>query len=129
MRQSGTILIVDDEPSLLKMMNAYLERVGYTVTALCTTEAAWQEVEGGPSRFDLALIDASMEGKPIPELARHLLLANPAMTVIATSGYPVDMAALEEAAPGRVAFLLKPFTPAALAQAVRRMIGAQEKEL
>jgi len=57
------------------------------------------------------------------DLAMQLLRINPAVAVVAASGYPVDMAALEAAAPGRVAFLLKPFAPDLLAETVRRMIG------
>jgi FixJ family two-component response regulator len=49
--------------------------------------------------------------------------------VIAASGYPVEMAVLEAAAPGRVMFLQKPFSPAMLGGAVRRMIATQEKDV
>ena len=123
------ILIVDDEPAVLKMMSAYLGRLGYTVTASNSTDAACREAAAAPDRFDMAVIDATMPGMAMEELARQLLRANPAIAVIASSGYPVDMTAVEAAASGRVAFLLKPFAPEVLAATVRRMIGAQEKEL
>jgi DNA-binding NtrC family response regulator len=38
------------------------------------------------------------------------------------------MSALEAAAPGRVAFLHKPFTPDMLAAALRRILAAEKKE-
>ena len=60
------------------------------------------------------------------DLASQLLMVTPRLCVIAASGYPVDMTLLEAAAPGRVAFLHKPFAPEMLANAVRRMIGTQE---
>jgi CheY-like chemotaxis protein len=41
----------------------------------------------------------------------------------------MDMTSLEAAAPGRVAFLQKPFGPAALVAAVRRLLGAEEEDL
>jgi hypothetical protein len=41
----------------------------------------------------------------------------------------VDISALSAKAPGRVAFLLKPFTPHSLAAAVGGLLGAQEKDL
>jgi two-component system cell cycle sensor histidine kinase/response regulator CckA len=125
----GRILIVDDEPALLKMLSAYLSRLGYTVTTSDSTDAAWKEVEAAPAEFDMAVLDGTMPGMTMEELARQLLRANPALTVIAASGYPVDMAAVEAEAPGRVAFLLKPFAPEVLAATVRRMIGTQEEEL
>jgi two-component system cell cycle sensor histidine kinase/response regulator CckA len=125
----GRILIVDDEPALLKMMNAYLSRLGYAVTTSDSTDAAWKEVEAAPARFDLAVLDATMAGMTMEDLAKLLLRANLAIRVIAASGYAVDMAAVEAAAPGRVAFLLKPFSPEMLSATVRRMIGTQEEKL
>ena len=63
------------------------------------------------------------------ELALRILAGNPSVSVIAASGYPVDMTALEAAAPGRVMFLHKPFTAEMLVDAVRRMIGSEEKDV
>jgi FixJ family two-component response regulator len=45
------------------------------------------------------------------------------------SGYPVDMSRLEAAAPGRVGFVQKPFTPQALAEAVRRMLAPEKEDV
>ena len=50
------------------------------------------------------------------DLAARMLAANPRLCVIAASGYPVDMSRLEAAAPGRVMFLHKPFSPEMLGQ-------------
>src|SRR5215472_4765088 len=127
------ILLVDDEPSLLKVAGAYLCRLGYAVTAVNTTEKAWAEMQaaanGQSENFAVAVLDASMSGLPAAELAERILQANESARVITTSGYPVDIGGLEEAAPGRVAFLHKPFTPEMLAAAVRRMLGAQEESV
>jgi len=125
----GRILIVDDEPSLLKMVSAYLSRLGYSVTALNSTDEAWRLVEASPADFALAVLDATMPGMSMKALALRLLQANPAMCVVAASGYPVDITTVEAAAPGRVAFLPKPFSPAMLAATVRRMSGAQEEKI
>jgi FixJ family two-component response regulator len=63
------------------------------------------------------------------ELAARMLAADPRLCVIAASGYPVDIAALEAASPGRVMFLHKPFPPEMLGHAVRRMIATQEEDI
>jgi two-component system, cell cycle sensor histidine kinase and response regulator CckA len=128
-KPAGRILIVDDEPSLLKMMGLYLGRLGYSVTAATTPEKAWAEVGAAPSAFDVAVLDATMTGMSLDELAVGMLGAAPRLCVLAASGYPVDMAAMEQAAPGRVGFLPKPFTGEMLAAAIRRMLASQEKEL
>ena len=126
---ASRILIVDDEPSLLKMLSAYLRRLGYAVVAAGSTEKAWAEVEAAPHAFALAVLDATMSGIRMEDLAARMLAADPRLCVIAASGYPVDIAVLQAAAPGRVMFLLKPFSPKMLGAAVRRMIATQEADV
>lgn len=124
---AGKILIVDDEPALLKMMSVYLSRLGFTVTTAGTTEKAWGEMKAAPADFAVAVLDATMPGMTMEDLATRILDANPAVRVLAASGYPVDTSVLEAGAPGRVSFLHKPFTPEMLAAAIRRMLAAQEE--
>ena len=126
---TARILLVDDEPSLLKMMGVYLGRLGYSVTLANSTEKAWAEVEAAPSGYDIAVLDGSMPGLSMEDLALKMLRANPSLCVVAASGYAVDTTAIEAAAPGRVAVLQKPFAPEMLAAVVRRMLAAQEETL
>jgi CheY-like chemotaxis protein len=128
-RSARRILIVDDEPPLLRMMGVYLGRQGYTVTTADTTDKAWALVEPDPSAFDVVVLDGSMAGMTMEELATRMLNASPSLCVLGASGYPVDITELAAKAPGRVAFLLKPFTPHSLATVVGGLLAAQEKEL
>ena len=121
--------MVDDERPLLRMLSLYLGRLGYSVTTAETTDAAWKLVEAGPAAFTVAVLDGSMSGMSMDDLALRMLRTDPALRVLAASGYPVDMTALAEAAPGRVDFLQKPFTPEMLATALRGLLGAQEEKL
>ena len=124
---TARILLVDDDSSLLKMMGVYLGRLGYSVTLANSTEQGWAEVEAAPSGYAIAVLDGSMPG--MEDLALKTLRANPSLCVVAASGYAMDTAAIEAAAPGRVAVLQKPFAPEMLAAAVRRMLAAQEENL
>ena len=123
------VLLVDDEPALLKMMSLYLTRKGYSVTALDSTDQAWAAIEAGASEFAAAVLDATMRGMSTEKLALKLLADNPSLRVLVASGYPVDMSALAAAAPGRVNFIQKPFTPQTLAKTVGSLIGAQEENI
>src|SRR5579864_7918992 len=123
------ILLADDEPALLEMMSAYLGRLGYAVTAAGTTAKARAEMEAAPLSFAAVVIDATMAGLAMEEMALDMLAANPSLCVLAASGYPVDMTALESAAPGRVGYLPKPFTPEMLAAAVRSLLATQEENV
>lgn len=129
MHANARILLVDDDPSLLKMMGVYLGRLGHSVTLANSTEKARAEVEAAPSGYDIAVLDGSMTGLSMEDLALKMLRANPSLCVVAASGYAVDITAVEAAAPGRVAVLQKPFAPEMLAAVVRRMLAAQEENL
>jgi len=126
---ASRILLVDDEPALLKMVGAYLCRLGYAVITANTTDKAWAEMEASPESIAVAVLDATMQGLSMTELATRMLKANASLRVLTASGYPVDISALEATAPGRVEFLHKPFTPEMLAAAIRRMLAAQEENL
>src|ERR1035437_10395435 len=126
---ASRILIVDDEPPLLKMLGVYLRRLGYAVVTTGSTEKAWAEVEAAPHAFALVVLDATMTGIPMLDLAARMLAADPRLCVIAASGYPVDMAVLQAAAPGRVMFLHKPFSPRILGAAVRRRLATQDADI
>jgi DNA-binding NtrC family response regulator len=123
-----TVLLVDDDKPLIKMMSLYLARLGYEVQGAESADVAWAAAQ---SSADLAaaLLDASIDGLHMEDLAGNLLAANPRMCVIVASGYPVDMSALEAKAPRRVLFLQKPFTAGTLAASLRRMIGSQEEDV
>lgn len=111
------------------MMRMYLGRLGYAVATADTTEQGWKEAENAKPGFAAAVLDASMTGMSMQDLALRMLAADSSLRVIATSGYPVDMTVMEAAAPGRVMFLPKPFTPEMLASAVRRVLAGQEQAL
>lgn len=126
MDAAAKILIVDDEPALLKMMGVYLKRVGYQVVTLDGSDRAWAEVEARAGEFAAAVLDATLRGMKTEDLALKLLASNPSLCVVVASGYPVDMSAMNAAGPGRVSFLQKPFTSETLVRALRRSIGAEE---
>ena len=124
---SQEILIVDDEAALLKLMSAYLGRLGCAVTAANTVAKAWEHLKRQPERFTVVVLDAGMADAGLDNLALELLAFQPSLRVVVNSGYPVDMSVLQQAAPERVEFLHKPFSPDMLIAALRRMLGPQEE--
>jgi two-component system, cell cycle sensor histidine kinase and response regulator CckA len=128
-QSAGRVLLIDDEPPLLKMMGVYLGRRGFDVTTVGATDEAWDLFSAGPHAFAVAVIDATMAGMRMEELARRMLDANSTIRIVAASGYPVNVEALAARAPGRVAFLQKPFSPELLASTVRRMLAPEKESL
>ena len=75
------VLIVDDEPALLKIISLYMRRMGYEITTAETTEKAWEEVQRAPDQFRLAVVDASMEGLRTDDLVLRMTGASQAVSV------------------------------------------------
>jgi len=125
---TARILLVDDDPSLLKMMGVYLGRLGYSVTL--GEQYGTGVGGGGGGAFRLCHRRAGREhARQWKTLRSRCCAPTRPLCVVAASGYAMDTAAIEAAAPGRVAVLQKPFAPEMLAAAVRRMLAAQEENL
>lgn len=125
---SRKILVVDDEPPLLKMMGVYLKRVGYDATLFESSDRAWAEVGGAADEYAGAVLDATLRGMTAQELALKLLAANPSICVVVASGYVVEMSAVEAAGPGRVSFVQKPFTADTLIRTLRKMFDPKKED-
>ncbi len=121
----GKILIVDDDARLLRMMQLFLDRQGYSQETFSRTEDAWAAFEADPAAYSVVLLDATIEGMPASQFAERALSASPSLRVIMASGYTVETAATEAIAPGRVVFLQKPFSPEMLDTILRRLLGEQ----
>jgi CheY-like chemotaxis protein len=116
---AGRILIVDDDAGLLKVMDAYLSRLGYRVDACRSAAEAWALVEADPFQYVGALVDLNMRGMRGEELVRRILASNAAIRLVVVSGHPAGLSGvgLDER---RVGFLSKPFAPKELADALQR---------
>jgi DNA-binding NtrC family response regulator len=117
------LLVVDDEPSLLTVMDQYLRRLGYDVVACRTGQEAWHEFHADPLAYVLVLADATLPEMSATELLQKMLDLNPKVAMLICSGYPFDMASLDPALRERVGFLQKPFTPRMLAGAVEKLLA------
>lgn len=126
-RGAQSILVVDDEPALVKLVSVYLRKLGYTVATTMDAESAWSVFAGSPGEFAVAVVDGSIAGSGPEDLAVRLLRANPRLCVIVSSGYPLDMTAMRAVAEGRTMFLQKPYTSGMLLSAVRGILAAQEE--
>jgi len=116
---SGRILIVDDDAALLKVMDAYLSRLGYRVDACRGAAEAWALMQANPGMYAWALVDLNMPGMRGEELARRILDCNASIRLVVVSGYPARFSGVETLDANRVSFLPKPFAPKELAEAFK----------
>jgi len=115
-----TVLLVDDEPGLLQLMDRILTRRGYTTITAASAAEALEKAEDFCGAIDLLITDVAMTGTGGVDLAQRLLLRRPTMQVIFMSGY----ANAGGGVGARHQFLAKPFAPHAFVQAVRQCLSA-----
>ena len=120
-----TILLVEDEPGLRRLMQRTLEGYGYTVLTARSIGHALEIAERHEHPIELLLSDVIMPEMNGPELAQRVIRLRKAIRVLYVSGF-TNQAALDRAElSSRIGFLGKPFTPAVLATKVRESLDAQ----
>ena len=110
------ILVVDDEPSVLRLVSNSLSARGYEVHAAGSPVQALDLVKTTPS-FDLVVSDIIMPEICGPELIRRIKQMCPNIAVILMSAHIAS-----EALPEHAAFLSKPFQMADLFSVVERKL-------
>ncbi len=81
------IMVVDDEKMIAELQKALLEKQGYKVTALTSSNAALKLFSSDPEAFDLLLTDQTMPEISGHELAAKFLARRPDFPVILCTGY------------------------------------------
>jgi CheY-like chemotaxis protein len=122
-----TILLVEDEEQVMRLLAKVLEMRGYSVLQAPTGSQAIELSEAHQGRIDLLLADVELEESMNGcQVARALRRARPGLRVLYTSGYPFEIGreregqmVRREASELLAGFLPKPFTPSDLAENVR----------
>ncbi len=126
---SETILLVEDETELLKLMKAALEGRGYTVLATGSPRQAISLAEERGCRIDLLITDVVMPEMNGRELKDRILTLRGEIRVLYISGYTADVIARHGILDGGVTLLEKPFTIGTLAAKVRSVLDARSDHL
>lgn len=109
------ILVVDDDPAVLKLMSAMLGLMQYRVVVHGEAEDAVDAFRNQPDAFDLVITDITMPRMTGNDVARAVKEARPDMPVLACSGYSisgVDRSVID-------GFISKPFRRVDLSVAIR----------
>jgi len=114
------ILVVDDEESITKMIEATLSWVGYEVEAFTSSVKAYEAFTEAPARFDAVITDQTMPTLPGADLARRLRAIRPEIPIILCSGYSDSIDADGAKAIGVSEFLMKPVAGRALAAVLQK---------
>ncbi len=116
------ILLVEDEPPLLQLIEKYLERLGFEVETHLRSFDALRNFEAAPHGYDMVIADLGMPDLPGDTLLTRMLEIRPDLRILVCSGSPFFIENLPGSLQRQVAFLQKPFVPKMLAEAVRNLL-------
>jgi two-component system cell cycle sensor histidine kinase/response regulator CckA len=118
-----TVLLVDDEPSVRRLMETVLRQRGYSVVAAASGDEALRLLEGPEAaRFAALVTDVVMPGLGGFDVASRYLETHPGCRALLISGSITADEVRDPRFAGRVEFLAKPFRAAVLVEHVERAI-------
>ena len=125
-QKTARVLVVDDEPVLLKALESLLVRKGHAVTAVDSPIVATQRL--AQEDFDVALLDVKMPDLSGIELLTAVKHRRPEVEVIMMTGHATVETALAAVKAGAYDYLTKPFEDVEL---VARVVAkaAERKQL
>jgi two-component system, cell cycle sensor histidine kinase and response regulator CckA len=125
LRGTETVLVVDDQDQLRKLIELVLTSYGYRVLQAANPADALRQSERYAGPIHLLLTDVVMPGMTGPELADRIKPLRPSMQVIFMSGYLERATRDHPRIPDLAGFHLpKPFSPEVLAAKVREVLDS-----
>jgi CheY-like chemotaxis protein len=119
LRAQKTILVVDDNPEILKFVSELLAASVFKVLTAVNGQDALQQAKAYKSEIHLLLTDFEMPGMSGIDLATKLTLERPKIQVLLMSGFNGGMLVLNEG----WHFLARPFIPSQLRALVVGLIS------
>lgn len=118
-----TVLVVDDEPSVLRVASKVLRRDGYEILEALGGEEALRVADQHDGAIDLLLTDVVMPGLGGRELGERFRDLHPDTALLFMSGYTEDEVLLQGIRVAEVNYISKPFTVAGLREKVREVLN------
>ena len=123
-----TILLVEDEPSILQMTRMMMEKKGYTVLTAATPSKALEKAKNYSDTIDLLMTDVVMPEMNGRDLAEEITKIYPAIRLLFMSGYTANVIAHQGVLDEGVAFIPKPFSMEDLAKKLREVLDKVSDE-
>ncbi|HEY5959241.1 MAG TPA: PAS domain S-box protein [Polyangiaceae bacterium] len=117
-----TLLVVEDELSVLGIISSILRRAGYTVLSASDPQAALELARQNAGSIRVLITDVIMPGMNGRELARQVQRIIPGVLLVFMSGYTADIVDWQALDNGS-AFLQKPFSGGELTKTVRELVS------
>lgn len=119
---SETVLVVEDNETILTLITNALARLGYDVLSAGDGPTALEHFSTTPDHIDILVTDVMMPRMSGRELATRLTALRPTMKVLFASGYTQDITSRHGVFEPDVNFIQKPYTPHGLAARIRKSL-------
>ena len=116
------VLVVEDDPAVLKLADKILNGIGYTALTARTRGEAMDQATRHAHRILLLIVDVVMPEMNGRELANEILSICPNLKTLFMSGYTADVIAHHGVLEEGVNFIQKPFSKYGMASAVRKVL-------
>lgn len=119
-----TILAVDDEPNVLRLVSIILQSEGYQVLEASSGPKALEALRDYPDKIDLLLTDINMAPMSGPELVAAVRKNRYAVPVLYITGYAPSAEVVSlEVQMGLAGLITKPFSPSHFSEVVKRLLA------
>lgn len=119
------ILIVEDDPMVLAMSSAMLQRLGYTVLRAKTPGEAIDMAEDEKMEIQMVVTDVVMPEMNGKDLSERLKRIRPDLKCLFMSGYTADIISDEEMNDDKFNFIRKPFVGMEFARKIREVLDGE----
>ncbi len=120
-----TVLLVEDEPAILKLGKRMLEGLGYEVLTASIPSEAMRLAKGHTGTIHLLMTDVVMPEMNGKDLAQKLLESFPNLKVLFMSGYTANVIAHHGVLDENVHFIQKPFSLQELGTKIKEALEAK----
>ena len=120
-----TVLLVDDDDSVRKLMRRYLEQQGFQLLEASSAEEAELIAETYQEPIHVLVADVAMPGRSGVELAERLSHVRPEVKTLFVSGYHHDNFDVDWAIKDNAEILVKPFLAPDLVQRVKILLSQE----
>ena len=121
-RGNETILFVDDEISITKMVKRMFERLGYKVETATTPQNALDRFSLDPDHFDLVITDMTMPQMTGVKLSEKLMEIREDIPIIVCTGHSTLVNEEKAKELGLAAYVMKPIDMQETAQTIRKVL-------
>ena len=122
---SETVLVVEDNETILTLITNALKRLGYNVLSAEDGPTALEHYGESADEIAILVTDVMMPRMSGRELATRLSALRPSIKVLYASGYTQDITSRHGVFEPDVNFIQKPYTPHGLAARIRQLLDTR----